>query len=139
MLRAVSDDAVTAAWETGRASWPTVAVDHARFAKHVRDLNLDPSRFPGDLYLAVGCLANDSEALAVFEREIITPARAAIRSIDASDAFVDEACQRMRAALFVGDGGRPRIADYAGRGPLTAWIGVAAVRTALTMRRTQRR
>jgi len=134
----VGDDVVTPAWEAGRAAWPAVRVDRDQFANHVRDL--DPTRFPADLYLAVGCLAKDTEALATFEREILTPARGAVRSIDANDAFVDEACQRVRAALFVGtEDGRPRIADYAGRGPLQAWVGVAAVRTALTMRRSQRR
>jgi RNA polymerase sigma-70 factor (ECF subfamily) len=115
-----------------------VRVDREQFANHVRDLDL--TRFPADLYLAAGCLGNDPEALATFEREILAPVRGAVRSIDPNDAFVDEACQRLRAALFVGtDGGRPRIADYAGRGPLQAWVGVAAVRTALTMRRSQRR
>jgi RNA polymerase sigma-70 factor (ECF subfamily) len=140
MLVTVTDDAITRAWDAGRAAWPAVNLDRERFATHVQQLGLDPSRFPADLYLAIACLANDPEALVAFERDIVSAARSAVRSIDPSDAFVDEVCQRLRAALFVGgDDNRPRIADYAGRGPLHAWVGVAAVRTALTMRRTQRR
>jgi hypothetical protein len=63
----------------------------------------------------------------VFERELLVAARGAIRSIDSSESFIDEACQR----LLVGDRVRARIADDAGHGPLRAWVGVAAVRTAL--------
>jgi len=38
--------------------------------------------------------------------------------------------------LLVGaEGQPPRIAEYAGRGPLRAWVGVAALRLALNLRR----
>jgi len=131
---------IDGAWETGRAAWPSVVADREQFAAFVRRVGAEAAaRFAGDIYLTVACIAGDASAIAVFDREIVSSARAAIGSIDSSDAFIDDACQRLRTALFVGDGSRPRIADYAARGPLRAWVGVAAARTALMMRRAQRR
>ncbi len=135
----MGDDAYSEAWQAGRDAWPGVELDRDAFAAYAAKLEPGAlARFPHDLYLAAACLAGDAHALAVFEREMLAPARGAIRSIDASEAFIDEAFQRLRANLLVGDGS-PRIADYAGRGPLRAWVGVSAVRTALMMRRSQQR
>lgn len=136
----MGDDPLRDAWEAGRAAWPEVELDCERFVAFAA--GAAPSaitRFPADLYLAAACLANTSAAHAAFDRELQTAARGAIRAIDATEAFVDEAFQRLRASLLVGDGIRPRIADYAGRGPLRAWVGVSAARTALMMRRAQHR
>jgi RNA polymerase sigma-70 factor, ECF subfamily len=131
----VSDEAITAAWEAGRAEWPAIALDRERFGAHVA--SLDYSKYPGDLYLAAACLAGNTGALDAFDREILEAARKAIGAIDSSHEFVDEALQRLRANLIVGDD--PRLAHYAGRGPLRAWVGIAAARTALMMRRSQKR
>ena len=95
-----------------------------------------------DLRLARACAEGDPAALRRFDDEILRPAVAAVRSIDAAPAFVDEVTQRLRARLLAGDGtadGVPAIGQYAGRGALRAWIGVAAVRTALMMKRTTQR
>jgi RNA polymerase sigma-70 factor, ECF subfamily len=136
----VDAGAIDAAWQAGRAAWPTIDLGRDKFAAFVEKLEPPAAaKYPGDLYLAAACLGGDSGALAIFDRDVLSGARGAIRSIDTSDAFIDEACQRLRASLLVGDGDRPRITDYAGRGPLRAWVGVAAVRTALMMRRSQQR
>ena len=47
--------------------------------------------------------------------------------------MVEEVRQLLRVKLFVSDEGRARIGDYSGRGPLQAWLRVAAVRTALNL------
>jgi len=133
----VDDTVIDEAWEAGRAAWPSIQLDRAQFAAYFGELGRAATRYPSDVYLAAACFARNDEALAAFDRDVLSTARGAIRSIDASDTFVDEACQRLRTSLLVGDGVRPRIADYAGRGPLRAWVGVAAVRTALMMRRSQ--
>jgi RNA polymerase sigma-70 factor (ECF subfamily) len=133
-------DVVFAAWEAGRAAWPAVALERERFAAHVG--SLDPAaveRHPADLYLAAACLAGDREAIEIFDRDLFASSRGAIRSIGKEDNFVEEVWQRVRAHLFVGDDGRPRLADYAGRGPLRAWVGIVAARTGLMMRRSQQR
>jgi RNA polymerase sigma-70 factor (ECF subfamily) len=62
----------------------------------------------------------------------------AVRRVDPSPAFTDEVRQATRVRLLVGDGGAPRIAGYAGRGPLRAWLQVAAARIALDLKRGRR-
>jgi RNA polymerase sigma-70 factor, ECF subfamily len=128
------------AWQAGRATWPDVELDRERFAAHME--SVDPtaaSRFPADLYLAAACVARDPAALTIFDRDVLTSARGAIGAIDASAEFIDEALQRLRTNLMVGDGAAPRLLHYAGRGPLRAWVGIAAARTALMMLRSQKR
>jgi RNA polymerase sigma-70 factor, ECF subfamily len=138
MLTGVSR-AIDELWEAGRAAWPQLALDRDAFAAYAGERERASTRYPGDIYLAAACLAGDPAALAIFDREVLATARGAIRSIDANETFIDEAMQRLRTSLLVGDGDRARIADYAGRGPLRAWVGVAAVRVALMMRRAQAR
>jgi RNA polymerase sigma-70 factor (ECF subfamily) len=65
---------------------------------------------------------------------------ALVRRIDASPQFADDVAQDMRNALLVPEGGAGRrIAEYSGRGALSNWIRVVAVRTALRVRQAQRR
>lgn len=136
----MSERAISEAWQAGRATWPAIELDRERFAAHVEALEPDAAaRFPHDVYLAAACLARDAAALAIFDRDILAAARGAIGAIDASPEFVDEAVQRLRASLLVGDAGVPRLAQYGARGPLRAWVGIAAARTALMMRRAQKR
>jgi RNA polymerase sigma-70 factor (ECF subfamily) len=133
-------DALDTAWRIGQAAWPDVVLTREQFNAHISALDSEAiERFPADLYLVAACLAGDSYAIATFDRDLIAGARSAIQAVDSSKTFVDEAVQRLRASLFVGDGGGPRLTLYAGRGPLRAWVGVAAARTALMMRRTQQR
>ncbi len=133
----VVDDAISEAWRAGEAAWPGVTIALDRFAAHLATLG-EPGPFASDLYLAAACLAGDAAALAALDREVLGTARGAIAAIDASPAFVDEALQRLRASLIVGDGA-PRLASYRGRGSLRAWVGVAGARAALMMRRSQLR
>jgi RNA polymerase sigma-70 factor (ECF subfamily) len=136
----VNEDAIAAAWRAGQEVWPGIAVNLERFAEHVRALEPDAiARFPADLYLVAACLSGDAVAIERFDRELLANARVAIQAIDGNVAFVDEAMQRLRTGLFVGDQSPPRLALYAGRGPLRSWLGVAAARTALMLRRSQQR
>jgi RNA polymerase sigma-70 factor (ECF subfamily) len=134
-------EAVRTAWEAGRAMWPELEVGYERFAVHVAAVPPEAlARHGADLYLACACAAGDARALRAFDEQILVPAARAVRTIDDAGAFADEVCQRLRASLLVGDGvERPRIVDYAGRGPLRAWVGVAAVRHALMLRRGRER
>ncbi|HEX4454724.1 MAG TPA: sigma factor-like helix-turn-helix DNA-binding protein [Kofleriaceae bacterium] len=136
----MGDDEITVAWDAGRAAWPGVTLDRERFAAHAS--KLDPGgaqRFPADVYLAAACLTADPAALAAFDRELVAAARGAIHEIVGTPTLVDEALQRMRASLLVGDDGTPKLASYAARGPLRAWVGIAGARTALMMLRSQKR
>ena len=138
----MTERAILDAWEAGKSLWPDIELDREQFAAHMEAV--DPtatSRFQTDLYLACACLRRDPAAIAIFNREVLSSARGAIGAIDSSPEFVDEALQRLRTSLMVGDGDQPapRLTLYAGRGPLRAWVGIAAARTALMMRRSQKR
>ncbi len=132
------------AWRTGQAAWPGLALAYELFAAHAGPhvLALDAEarlRNAGDLYLAAACLAGDARAIRHLLDDVLPDARVAIAAIDNRPELVDEALQRLRASLLVGDGTAPKLAQYAGRGPLRAWVGICATRIALMLRRTQQR
>jgi len=140
--------AVERLWHEGRAAWPGVEVGAAAFVAHVArhtSGTSDPEvaaadLYGPDLYLACACAAGDPMGLRVFEDQILPLAGSALRRLDPSPAFADEVRQLLRQKLFVTDGASlPKIADYAGRGPLTTWVRVSAVRTALNLRGSGRR
>jgi RNA polymerase sigma-70 factor (ECF subfamily) len=89
-----------------------------------------------ELRLARSAAQGDAAAVRQVDALIGLEAAAAARRIDPSAAFVDEVRQAVRVRLLVGE--NARIAAYEGRGPLRAWIGVAALRTALNLRRGAR-
>ncbi|HZS42062.1 MAG TPA: sigma-70 family RNA polymerase sigma factor [Polyangia bacterium] len=90
----------------------------------------------GDLYLACACVDRVAGALQCFEEQYLANVPAMLRTIDPSPAFADEVLQLAREKLFVSDaGGTPKIAAYAGRGPLGGWVSVVAQRIALSLRR----
>jgi RNA polymerase sigma-70 factor (ECF subfamily) len=122
-----------ALYERGKAAWPGVALDADVFAARCAELDHEPHT---DLYLACACTDGAPAAVAAFERHLIAEVPAYIARLDASAAFADEVRQRVRDRLLVApEGDPPRIADYAGRGPLGAWVRVVAVRVALDLLR----
>jgi RNA polymerase sigma-70 factor (ECF subfamily) len=135
-------DPVEQLWRDARAAWPGLEVELPAFEAHVaRCLGDDPPSVAAalngrDLYLACACAAGDAAALQAFEREVMPATAAAVRRFDPSPGFVDEVRQQLRAKLFVPAerGAAPKIASYAGRGPLVTWVRVVAVRLALDLR-----
>lgn len=135
-----------------RSAWPGIEVDDsilmekvAAFLGQERE-SADPNAHAidvphaGDLYLAAACGAGDAKALAAFENAFIADVPRALSRFSPHPDFVEEAKQRLREKLFIGTKGRPpRILEYAGRGPLGAWVRIAALRTAITMRRSKAR
>jgi RNA polymerase sigma-70 factor (ECF subfamily) len=120
-----------------RPSWGRAIADGLRepvptFAD-VDALRLD------ELFLTVACAEGNASALAHFERTFMRAVRRMISRLANSPSAQDEVLQRVRERLFVTVGERPgKIADYRGRGPLLAWLRVAALREALTLRRQAR-
>ena len=127
-----------------RTAWPQLTLDEAGFAAHVARYLPGAggaALHAGDLFLAWACAQGDPQALAEFDRLFVaveTPRAVAHLKLPASTQ--DELKQLVRQRLLVSEGGRPpRIAEYSGRGPLSTWVRVATVRTALNLRRGQRR
>jgi RNA polymerase sigma-70 factor (ECF subfamily) len=101
---------------------------------------MDGTEYQEDVIFAHACAQGDAEALAGFESRLIPQLRRVLlqRGLDAPTA--DEALQLLRLKLFVASGeGAPKIAEYSGRGPLLAWLRMAALRTAWNLARERRR
>jgi RNA polymerase sigma-70 factor (ECF subfamily) len=126
---------------------PGVALDDEVFAAYLGaratadDLDADLATLHlADLWLACACAAGLPAALAALDRLLAGDAAPAARAVDVSAAFVDEVLQGRRRRLLVAEAGAPpRIASYSGSGPLSAWLRVAATRTALSLKRAGRR
>jgi RNA polymerase sigma-70 factor (ECF subfamily) len=123
-------------YENGRRALDGVSFTFEAFLAYVDGLGLEPQPEglqAADLYLAGACLAGDQRAIAIFDRDLVGPARGAIMRVDASPDFVAEALQELRQRLLVGP--PPRLASFLGRGPLAVWVRVAASRVALDLAR----
>jgi RNA polymerase sigma-70 factor (ECF subfamily) len=125
-----------AAYEEGRRAWPHVSLAAARFVARAAAAGATPpadAALGADLYLAYACAEGDEGAMATLEQRFLPGARPAIARVDSRGEFVDEVVQELRTKLLCGP--LPRIARYAGRGPLLAWIRVAASRAAIDLLR----
>ncbi|WP_224243476.1 sigma-70 family RNA polymerase sigma factor [Hyalangium gracile] len=89
-----------------------------------------------ELALTLGCATGHPVALAEFDQRFGADLRSALKRVDPSPGFIDEAHQAVRERLFLRqDGSAPRIATYAGTGSLSSWVRAVALRLALNHRR----
>ena len=141
----VAADAVSRAAAEARAKWPGVHVGDAEFLAWIaercpdgEDANAAIERMhTEDLYLACACARADPAAIAVFERDVLPAARPAVARIDPS--AIDDVLAEVRVRLLVdGESGTARIRSYIGRGPLTSFVQVAAMRLAHTRGRAKK-
>ncbi len=143
-------EVVTRIAAAGQAAWPTIVLaDHviaeriaARLrddAEHRGDAELvGMPQHDADVFLAIALANGVPGALRIFEDELVPQIQLALRRLRLPPATIDEVKQTVRFDLLVGEAG-PKIADYAGRGELAAWLRVTATRKALTLlRRTNR-
>jgi len=124
----------------GQRRWPQLSLGFETFAAHWRSVVSEHQaspREPADLYLCCACVAGQPDALRAFETENAAVATAAIRRIGDDDDFVREALQELWQRLLLGEAAKVR--SYSGRGPLQAWVRVAATRIALDRRRADKR
>lgn len=135
-------------YERGAAAWPGVVVDAEQFARAIITRIETSDRraalqmmITDDLYLACGCAAGSPAALSAFERHCGPAIRHALATMGASPDQRDELEQMIRERLLVAPGGgeTPRIASYAARGSLRAWVRVVAAREAARMLPRSRR
>jgi RNA polymerase sigma-70 factor (ECF subfamily) len=130
--------------DRAHAAWPAEWVPAGTFIEHLR-VQLPADRESGrglaalaieDLYLALACALGVPAAVEAFARTALAEVGAHVARFDRSPAFHDEVRQALAARLLVAaPGATPVIADYAGRAPLSAWVRIAAIRTALNLRR----
>jgi RNA polymerase sigma-70 factor (ECF subfamily) len=123
-----------AAFEAGRAAWPGTKLDLDAFVRRATRLDVrddDAAARGADLYLAWACADRDKAALSFFERLFLPAVDGYVGRLGLSEAVVDDVRQELRIRLLVGD--EPRIGQYSGRGPLAAWVRMAAIRVALSL------
>jgi RNA polymerase sigma-70 factor (ECF subfamily) len=141
--------ALATALDGARAAWPGVTApidDVLALAGERAATSIGP--FPervaalqmADLYIACACAAGDSGAVRAFRDRYFSSLPAVLSRVGGDDALADEVGQTLLEKLLVAQGGqRPRILDLAGQGDLAALVRVAAVRTALNIRRSGQR
>lgn len=146
-LAAALQEAITAA----TAAWPKLVLAPAAFAFHIgRVMEEEAARneqaalaalaslHVADLFLACAVAAGQSAALAEFEARYMKPLPFILRGVSAFPGDADTVVSVLRDKLLVSrDGQPPRITTYGGRGPLAAWIAIAAQRTALSLDRQE--
>ena len=129
-------------YAAGQQQWPHVALTFDTFETHcLRILSeSDPSestrQYAGDLYLCCAGSTGNVLAASIIAREGADTVRRAIARINREPDFVEETVQEVWEKLIAGP--EPRIAEYAGRGPLNAWLRVTAVHSALDSCRKRR-
>jgi len=137
-----SEDAVRQMFLEGQRRWPLVKLGFDVFSGHCARV-LEPSepdappREAADLYLCCACAEALPEALRLFESEGSSVAKAAIARIDRSSDFVQDTLQEVWNRLLLG--AEPKVRQYSGRGPLKAWVRIAATRVALDRQRARNR
>ncbi|MBP9111718.1 MAG: sigma-70 family RNA polymerase sigma factor [Polyangiaceae bacterium] len=119
-----------------RAAWPMFQIVESEFIAYLASKSeaLDLSELVvGDLYLVFGCLKQERLALGAFEEQYLTKAiRTTRRTTPSID--VEDLAQALLEHLVVGSETRgPKLADYAGKGSLAAWLRVVVTRSALNM------
>jgi RNA polymerase sigma-70 factor, ECF subfamily len=141
------EEALLEALAAGRAAWPDIALDGRDFVAHLTARLPDApdpvaavaALHAADLYLACACARGDTRALACFDEQFLAPVGRGWGGRHRLADVADEVRQGLRVRLLVSDGGGPpRIAGYTGRGPLAAWVRMAATRLGLDLRRRER-
>lgn len=132
-------------WQGGQRAWPEFALPAPAFIQHLaaRAPPGDARRFlavvaGSDLYLACACAQGLPAALAALDRTILARVPSFIARVSADPSFIDEVRQHLRERLLLATpGAAPKIAEYSGAGALQAFVRVAALRTALNLRRNR--
>jgi len=127
------------AYEAVQRAWPTIALPLETFVAHAAAQNAsEPSAVAhlDELFLTCACGAGNERALAILEERYLIPARSSLQRVDPRPEFIDDVMQELRTKMLIGDD--PRILRYAGRGPLLAWLRVAATRTAIDLLRADK-
>ncbi len=120
------------AWTAARVTWPDFDVPFAAFDAYVTARGEAEQLHTGDLYVACACAIDAANARDGFARSFLSSIDGFVRHLDSSPGFADDVRQQVAEKLLLAT--PAKLADYAGRGPLAAWIRVVAVRTALNLR-----
>lgn len=130
----------------GTKAWPAVVLPVEAFVRTLaergdwtrRAVSTDSlsALHAADMYLACACLFRVPGAHDAMEAHCLRALPHVLVRADLPLPLAEEACLQLRERLFVAESGvLPKIATYDGRGSLKSWVKVAALRTALSMKR----
>jgi RNA polymerase sigma-70 factor (ECF subfamily) len=127
-----------------RATWPRLAVGAEDLAAHL-GARAEQGRLPsaehaGDMLLACGCVRGLCAALSAFhdKYDAVIARVLARRTMNVADA-ADVAQVVYERLLVHRPGHEPKLSAYCGTGPLRSWVSTVSAKTALTIRRSERR
>ncbi|WP_394822961.1 sigma-70 family RNA polymerase sigma factor [Pendulispora albinea] len=110
------------------------------FVRHLAERaaigNVPHDTYAGDVYFAYACIRRVGGAVEAFYQTFDHVIRRVISHRGTSRDMVDDTVQSVYERLLVGAAGsRPKLADYAGTGPLRSWVASAAATTTLMIHR----
>jgi RNA polymerase sigma-70 factor len=104
--------------------------------------SLEPLLAPlslSELYLACACLRGMEAAQELFVRLYLAKLPGSLRQSRPSHTTLEDICQLAREKILVPTPeGRPKIAEYTGRGALQSWVRVTAMRIAIKQQATEK-
>jgi RNA polymerase sigma-70 factor len=88
--------------------------------------------YAGDMFLAAAALTGQAAAVSELTRSCWPVALRYLRRVAAAPADLEDIGQELWEVLLVGaEAGGPKLANYSGRGPLAAFVGITAQRIAI--------
>ena len=124
--------------EQAQAQWPDLTFDFAVFERYAERIGVDDVHLSAhglDLLLVSSVLDGRDQALRVFDK-LLASVIVVVGRIDPARAFIDDVGQELRVKLLTGV--EPKLWGYGAVGPLGEWLRVAALRTALNLKRSDR-
>lgn len=109
--------------------------DEAEFVAFLRARQGIKPTHGGDLLLVFLWSIGDAAAQQRLDTEFFKQLPVVVSAVDRSPAFVADVVQELKTRLFA----EKKLLQYAGRGPLGGWLRQAALNTASTLHRPQRR
>ena len=97
--------------DRARAAWPELELDEAGFAAHVEALRegADTAElYAGDLWLAYGCAVGNDDAVAAFDREVLSQTGMLLGRMQPTPQLIDDVRQALRDKLLVAAPGAGR-------------------------------
>jgi RNA polymerase sigma-70 factor (ECF subfamily) len=122
----------------GRLRWPSVHVTLEEYQRRCEMIRGERAlaalrEHAADIYLCCACVQQDPSAQRIFERDADPVVRGAIARVYRETEFVRETLQEFWEKLLSGP--NAKVNEYGARGPLQAWLRVAAARLAIDRRR----
>jgi RNA polymerase sigma-70 factor (ECF subfamily) len=125
-------------------AWPRASIDEAgllqelgrRLQGNSAPLERATALHASDVLLAVCCAKGESWAQQALEDGWIAPMAAELRRLERLRVSAEDALQLLREKVLLRrPNAPPRIAEYAGLGPLKAWLKAVALRAAISAAR----